>query len=87
MTVEQIEYQAAIKAVVVVARVIGQHDIPELLRSIEHADAFGCFVDPTLWINNRDKMLQDKQVLEAALPLWHLAKKFEAMQAAEAAPA
>lgn len=79
------EYRAAVTGVVVCARVLNQFDIPKLLEAIERADSFGCFFDPTLWINNRGKMNEDREVLEAALPLWRLAKKLQAMNEAAAA--
>jgi hypothetical protein len=78
------EYQVAVKAVVLCARLLSVHDIPEIIAAIEHSDAFGCFIDPTLWSANRDKML-DKEVLQAGLPLWKLAKKLQRL--AEPVPA
>lgn len=69
------EYQAAVRAVVVAARMLEPYDIAEMLRQIEHADAFGPIIDPTLWRYRRGAMLEDREILEAALPLKALAKK------------
>jgi NADH pyrophosphatase NudC (nudix superfamily) len=46
-----------------------EQDIPDLLRSIDRADAIAPLMDPTLWMKKRDAMLMDKELLEAALPL------------------
>jgi hypothetical protein len=66
-------YQSAVQACAIAATLLRQHDIPELLRAIEHADAFGPLLDPTLWRDKHEAMNRDRKLLEAALPLWRLA--------------
>lgn len=68
-------YQAAVSACALAAQVLAAHDVPELLADIERADSAGAFLDPTLWINKRAAMLQDAELLRAALPLHRLGKK------------
>jgi hypothetical protein len=70
-------HRSAIQAACVCARMLKQYDIPKLLLAIEHADALGPYLDPTLWIKKAKAMLEDKEMLEAALPLWRLAEKLE----------
>ena len=69
------EYQDAVRTVALTARVLSAHDIPAILRAIEHTDTVAPFLDPTLWQRNRDKMLEDRAMLRAALPLHELAQQ------------
>lgn len=71
------EHQSAVCAAVVCARMLKQYDIPELLRAADRAEAVGPFLDPTLWQKKHKALAEDKEMLEAALPLWRLAKHLE----------
>ncbi len=77
------EYRSALCAAVLCAKTIKQYNVPQLLRDIERADAFGPLFQPTLWKDRSKAMLEDKALLEAALPLWRMAEKLEALQAAK----
>jgi hypothetical protein len=68
MTAE--EYQQQLVNVAMTARLLVDVDIPDLLNRIERAHSFGCMVDPTLYRDKVQAMDQDKDMLEAALPLW-----------------
>jgi hypothetical protein len=75
---EDIEaYQAAVRAIALVAKLVVQHDIPKFLEAIEHADSVGPLLEPTLWREKRKAMLEDRELLRAALPLFDLGKKLE----------
>lgn len=76
-------YQDAVRACALLAGLLLMHDLPGLLRAIERADAIGPLVDPTLWRDKGAAMLQDKELLEAALPLWRYAKAARAGGAAQ----
>jgi hypothetical protein len=79
------EYQQALFTVATAGRLIVEADVPELLRKIEHCEAFGGFVDPTLYRDKIKDVQHDKDMLEAALPLWRWARKVQASaQAAQA---
>ncbi len=52
----------------------------EMLTAIERADAFGPFIDPTSWSRNRDRMNEDRAMLEAL----HAIAEFGRRLAAEA---
>lgn len=80
-TTKQIEYQSAIQAVVLCARLLRQHDIRAMLRAIEHADAVGPILNPTLWMRKATAMGEDAEMLRAALPLWQLGGKLAAREA------
>ena len=69
------EYQAAVMAAVMAARVLAPHDLDEMLRSIDHADAVGAILDPTLYRAKASKMHEDRELLEAARPLWAIGRK------------
>jgi hypothetical protein len=77
------EYQVAIRTVAMIAKLLAQHDIPGLLRSIETADAVGPIFDPTLWMKKSEAMAEDKYMLTQAMPLYFLGKKLEGLQAKE----
>jgi len=63
------EYQSAVRTCALVAQMLAQHDIPQLLRDIGRADLVGPLLDPTLWLAKHQAMLEDKSLLEAALGL------------------
>ncbi len=69
------EYQNALQACILAARLLDGHDLPEFLRAIDHADAVGPILDPRLWMAKERDMHWNKEVFEAAMPLWRLAKK------------
>lgn len=50
-------------------------NIPDMLAKIEKADAFGGMIDPTLYREKHAAMMEDKELLEAALPLWKYAQR------------
>lgn len=67
---EQVEeYRAAVTACALACRFLQAHDIPKLLRDIEHAEATGPIFNPTLWIEKHKAMEEDKKLLSAALAL------------------
>lgn len=80
-------YQDAVRACALLAGLLLMHDLPALLRAIERADAIGPLVDPTLWRDKGAAMLQDKELLEAALPLWQYARARKADATAPVASA
>lgn len=73
----QAEHRAAFAVVGMAGRLLLQYDLDQLLKDMEHSEDFGCFFDPTAWMNNIEKLKQDREVIEAALPLWRLAKKLK----------
>jgi hypothetical protein len=82
------QYQQQLFTVAMTGRLLVDVDVPDLLQRIERAHSFGCMVDPTLYRDKVQAMDQDKEMLEAALPLWRWARKVQAAaQAAQAAQA
>ena len=73
MTIE--EYQENLKTCGLAALFVERVDIPDMLARIERADSIGGMIDPTLYRDKREAMMQDKELLEAALPLWRYAQK------------
>lgn len=72
------EYREAIRHVIMIANMtLSMHDIPKLLADIERADAVGWIYDPTLYRDKLQAMNEDREVLNAALPLWKLAKEIQ----------
>lgn len=62
-------YQHAIRTCAAAREVLSGLDIPGLLRAIDHADALGPILDPTLYREKAKAMAEDKALLQAALPL------------------
>jgi hypothetical protein len=75
MTIE--EYQNTLRVCAMLSGLVGEHDIPKMLEMIERADSIGGMIDPTLYREKHGAMMEDKELLEAALPLWRIAKKFQ----------
>lgn len=63
------EYQASVAACYTCAAMLAQFDLREVLQRIETADVVGPILDPTLWMQNSDKMQEDKTAVKAALEL------------------
>lgn len=59
-------YRSAVATAQLCAQLLSQHDLPQLLRDIERADAIGPILDPTLWRDKNKAMEEDKELLEAA---------------------
>jgi hypothetical protein len=69
------KYQAAVMACHMMGQMLQQYDLPELIRAINMAESIGPIVDPTLWRDKRKAMSEDKEVLQACMPIWELVKK------------
>jgi hypothetical protein len=69
------DYRDALESIVIVGRILLSHDLPELLRAIERAHAFGPILDPTLYREKSKAMELDKEWFKAALPLYRHAEK------------
>lgn len=63
-------WRAALATVCCANTLLRQFDIPGMLASIERADSVGPILDPTLWRENQEAMNEDRELLEAALPLY-----------------
>lgn len=73
MTIE--EWRENLKTCGLAAMFLERVNVPDMLARIEKADAFGGLLDPTLWRDKHGAMMEDKELLEAALPLWRYAQK------------
>ena len=60
------EYQSARYACEMAQNFLKQHDFKKLIADINTADAIGPMVDPTLWMQKGQAMLEDKEVFAAA---------------------
>lgn len=80
MTAE--EYQHVVTTAAYAARLLAEMDIPRILEAIERAHAFGAVLDPTLYRDKVEAMDQDKEILQAAMPLRRMGLKLKEMQEA-----
>lgn len=77
-------YRAAVTMAIAAANAIAMHDVPRLLEEIHHADSVGALIDPTAYMAKADAMREDKEVLEAALPLYRIGRKLADLRAKRA---
>lgn len=84
MDARGLEYQAAVGSCALVGAMLTQYDLPAMLNAIERAEAIGPMIDPTLYREKHEAMGQDKDLLEAALPLWRWAIKQKKIAEAQA---
>lgn len=63
------EYQANLLQAWVWSQALAQLPLDEMLAAAKRADAYACFVDPTLYMANADKLGEDIRMLEAAARL------------------
>lgn len=61
------EYQSARMACELARNILAAHDLGELLRAIDVADAAGPMFDPSLWMRKQAAMAEDRRVFSAAL--------------------
>jgi hypothetical protein len=78
MTAE--EYQENLKTCGLAAMFLERVDVSDMLARIEKADSLGAVLDPTLYREKREAMMEDKELLEAAKPLWDYARKVRALR-------
>jgi hypothetical protein len=71
---EVIDYRSAIATIILCGQMLNQFDLAKLIDAINRAESTGPILNPTLWIQKSQAMAQDKQLIEAALPLWKLIK-------------
>lgn len=64
------EYQLCVQNVRLVASLLAEYRIADILAAIDRAETTGPLLDPTLWREKNQAMSEDKESLEAALPLW-----------------
>lgn len=69
------EYRSALYACRIAATILLAHDLDEMLAAIAKADALAPILDPTLYRDKAKAMHEDRELLEAARPLWVLAKR------------
>jgi hypothetical protein len=69
------DYQAAVVGCALVARILQQWNLGDVLEAIERVDIIGPLVDPTLWAKKIKAMAEDRELLKAAFPLWKLGKQ------------
>ena len=72
-----VEYQVALSAIFQAARLMAGFDLPSIVEQIGRCEAIGPIMAPSLWIQNGGKMAEDKEMIEAALPLWRWLQKIE----------
>jgi len=61
------EYRDARRTCELAKEMLKQHDLEQILKDINRADAVGMFTDPTLWREKHKAMDEDKEVFAAAL--------------------
>lgn len=71
------EYRNQMEIVIAAARMLTIVDLPELIADIDRAEAVGPVLHPTLYRDRAKAMAEDREIFQAAMPLYTLAKKIE----------
>jgi len=72
-----VKYQNDLHVLAIAACTISLIDIPGYLKAIERVENTAWFLDPTLYQEKGEAMRQDKELLQAALPLYQWAQKWK----------
>lgn len=62
-------YQEAVRRVALVVSMLSDVDFEKLIRAIDHADAVGPILEPTLYRDKAQAMREDRALLAAAQAL------------------
>lgn len=73
----EVTYRAAVLTCALAGKLLAEHDLPAVLEAIERAEAAGPVLNPTLWKERHKAMLEDKEIVQAALPLRALAVRVQ----------
>jgi hypothetical protein len=68
-------YGTIILAALIASKMISLYDLPDLLSRMSLAHTTASIYDPTLWMNKHKMMEEDRELIEAAMPLWRMAMK------------
>lgn len=69
MSMDRTAYTDAMTGVQIAAGILREIDLAGVLNAMEHADALGPILDPTLYKSASAKMDQQRALVRAALPL------------------
>lgn len=73
-----IEYESQLQRLAMMAVLIADVPIADLLNHVTHAETLGPLLEPTAWIHGGDKNLRDaRNLLEAASPLVQFGARLE----------
>lgn len=61
------DYRTALRAAVLAATMLAEHDWKGLIEAIDRADAVGPFLDPTLYRDKAAAMQSNREVFKAAM--------------------
>lgn len=75
-------YQDTVAAVARLGGVISLLPVDQILEAIQAADTAAPILDPTLWRSKRTAMYEDRDLLQAALPLWQKIRELKRLEKA-----
>ena len=65
---DKVEYEMKLRQAFTIARLLLEiQSLPELLEAQQRSEAFGCFVDPTLWMKGIDALGAHMEITAALL--------------------
>jgi len=75
-------YRNAVVLCAAAAGFLADAELPlqELVRAIDHSDAVAPLLDPTLWLQKRTAMAEDKELFLAAMQLQAIGKRLRALE-------
>ncbi len=78
MTIDDEEtdrYRVAIKSCINAGFILTEHNLPKVLATVNQAEAIGPILNPTLFREKAQALREDKELLEAAMPLYNLVQR------------
>lgn len=71
----RITYQSNLTTLYLLAGMVKEIPLREMLAAADHSMGIGPILDPTLWRQNHQKLQEDIELMRAVLPLHTLAQK------------
>ena len=63
--ISKAEYEAELHKAWLIAHMVDSMSLKTMLHAMPRSEGLAPFLDPTLWMQNREKFLHDKRMIEA----------------------
>jgi len=77
MAMDDPEYLQGQKSLTLLASMIAQIDLPGMLERIRVAEDAGPILDPSLYRRAEESMANVRELVNAAMPLWHEVRRHQ----------
>lgn len=82
MPLDKEAYLASVRACHTILALAATVQMPldQVLGAMGRAEGMGPVLDPTLYKDKIKALLEDREVVEAVIPIWHLAQRLKAKE-------